>query len=298
MYILMILITIFLVFLILGLNYYCSFKSNVTSFNFFYNHKKLANIIRIIFCTILLCLYFGIRWIPSLINTIQYDLINYHISEFRSANLSILFMLDLCSMLGWLLPFLCIFDWKKQRVLKPIALLSVIGGLATIFFTIPELYTSWDIKKFFIGTFDIGISHSDEPLMFIMHLWMVGIGFYIITKNNYFNRYNILFLSIYIVLYISYILSISLPLNIESHVSGLAYGDIFKMSEEYYLFNNLLYETIPSYGLMSILNLNHPWSSALLWVGIILIIILSVAFKNTSNFLIQNKILKYKFIPY
>ena len=248
--------------------------------------NKLSTILRIFVCLILITLYLSLRWIPAIINIDEFNLFSANASEYRSANLSIFFMLDLCSILGILTPILFIFDWKRKILLKPIAILSILGGMATILFTLPDLYNYWDLKKFFIGSDYAGGNNGDEPLMFLMHWWMISLGFIVLVKSDYYKFKDFLIILAFIICYCAYILIVSKSLNIQSHVTALAYGDYFQLPNEYYQHQwAVTLDAHPPYAIfIDIFKTNKSWIGSLSsWISFAIIVIMIISIKNLSK---------------
>ncbi len=241
---------------------------------------KITEFLKYVVLILVIAIYFFIRWTPALINVIKYNLFVAPPSEFRSANISILLLLDLCSFIGILLPFAFLFD-KKKKIVPSIAVLSVLGGFATMFFTIPEMYSRpFDAKLFFIGNLNIGDGSHDEPLMFIMHYWMICVGLNIIVWQDKITFIDIIKIIGIILLYLGLILGVSRGFNIQTHVTALVEGDFVKLDDSYYLGDK--YYTAPSYEVFCDIFNTSNWELAALsaWSSFTWITLLIAGFKN------------------
>lgn len=241
---------------------------------------KIIDIMKYLLLIILIATYFLVRWTPALINVIKYNLFNANPSEFRSANISILLMLDLCSFIGILLPVVMLFD-KKNKITPSIALLAILGGFATIFFTIPEMYNNqigW--KSFFIGNLSIGDGSHDEPLMFTMHYWMICLGINTITWYCKIKLFDIIKVIALIIIYFLYIFTISRTLNIQTHVTAIVQGDLVKLNDSYYLSGK--YYTSPSYSIFCEIFKTSSWEIGTVsaWISFTVITLLIAGIKN------------------
>lgn len=283
-------------------------------------HENILRIITIIFCLTCIGLYIGLRWVPGLQNIIKYGLLTTHTSptEFRSANISIVFMLDLCSMLGILIPLLKIFDNKKKVLLKPLAYLACLGGYATLFFTVTESYLTipgtngtvaqpWDAYYFFFSAkgSEIGNGSSDEPLMFLMHYWMVLIGLHTIVWESKVNWKEFLIILTFIVLYAIYIYSMSSSLQLYTHVTAMVKGDFEPMTSgqapiipDYYTFvyngvNLNKYPGHPSYKVFVDIYGCTTWeaASAVTWVTFAVIVCIEIFIKNFVSYFTEHDLI-------
>ncbi len=264
-------------------------------------HNNILRILNIICCLVCLGLYFGLRWAVGLENIINYHLLttNTRPSEFRSANISIVFMLDLCSMIGFLILILKLFDNKKKILLKPVSYLAVLGGYATLFFTVTDSYLyapttdgsvkyrDWDAYYFFFSSKTLGIGDSDEPLMLLMHLWMVIIGLHTIVWESKVSMKDFCKILACIIIYAIYIYSMSKGLHLFTHVTAIVEGDFMKMPDEYYVFewngqHIDEYPGHPSYKVFIDIYGCKTWevASAVTWITFAVIVILFVLIKN------------------
>ncbi len=203
----------------------------------------ILRVMAITVCIVCLGLYIGLRWSLGLKNIIDYNLFKQPRSEFRSANISIVFMLDLSSFIGVLILILKLFDNKHKHLLKPLAFLSILGGYAAIFFTCTATYSTlpmsnvtrpWDAYYFFFSARTIGVGDSDEPLMFLMHFWMVTIGVHTVVWDGRITLKDFGIILFSIILYAIYIFGVSRGLNIETHVTAMVKGDFVIMDKPYY----------------------------------------------------------------
>ncbi len=265
-------------------------------------HNNILRITSVILCLVCIGLYFGLRWALGLENVIKYHLLtdNTRPSEFRSANISIVFMLDLCSFVGILILFLKIFDNKKKVLLKPVAYLAVLGGYATLFFTVTEsylylptvddsiVYRDWDPYYFFFSAKTLGIGDSDEPLMFLMHLWMVVIGVHTVVWESRVTMKEFCKILACIILYAIYIYSMSAGLHLYTHVTAIVEGDFMRMPPDYYTFEwdgvtISQYPGHPSYSVFIDIYGCKTWQAAsvVTWITFAVIVILVILLKNT-----------------
>ena len=253
------------------------------------NESKQTGIwrkISIALCVLCIALYIGFRWSLAIYNIDKYDLFNASVSEFRSANLSIFLMLDLCSFLGILLPILIIFDWKHRYMLRPVALLALLGGTATVFFTTPDLYSNvWNAQLFFIGSRTIGVSDSDEPLMFTMHFWMIIMALITLSTDKKISLKEYGKTVLFILCYAGYITLCSQLLDIKTHVTATVIGDFVKLSPSYYEWMSIA-DGHPSYGIfIEIYGVsNWIWASVVTWITFAVIVTIFVAIHNASYY--------------
>ncbi len=265
-------------------------------------HNNILRIITIILCLVCIGLYFGLRWAVGLENIIKYGLLttDQRPCEFRSANISIVFMLDLCSFLALFILILKIFDNKKKILLKPISYLAVLGGYATLFFTVTDsylymptsdgsiVYRNWDAYYFFFSSKTIGVGDSDEPLMFLMHLWMVVIGLHTIVWESKVTMKEFGKILACIVIYAIYIFSMQKGLHLFTHVTAIVEGDFMQMPPSYYEFvydGKVIsqYPGHPSYAVFIDIYGCKTWeaASAVTWITFAVIVILIILIKNT-----------------
>ncbi len=246
--------------------------------------EKLTWIICSILSLICIVFYLSFRWIPAIAYISKYNLVNTSVTEFRSANISIVFMLDLCSILGILLPLLVIFDWKKKILLKPLSILGILGGMATILFTTIDLYSInvWNVKEFFLGSNYAGSNNGNEPLMFIMHYWMIIISFFVVSRTDSYKIKDVFKIVIFIIIYLIYILIIAYSLNIKSHVTALVVGDYFILNNSYYIHQWSLSKPHPPYSIfVEIFGTNKSWIGSLSsWLTFTIITIIIILVKN------------------
>lgn len=284
MSILMLCLTIFsALFIVCWKWIYINFFSKTLLNNNF--QKKVLNVkivdwIKYFIIALIIILYFFVRWTPALINVIKYNLFNQLPSEFRSANISILLMLDLCSFLGILLPITLLID-KNKKFVPAVAVLSVLGGFATMFFTVPEMYNvPFNAKLFFIGNLNIGDGSHDEPLMFLMHYWMICIGLNVIVWRSKITLWDTFKVVILILSYLAYILAISRGFNIQTHVTAVVQGDFVKLNESYYANNK--YYALPSYEVFCEIFGTTSWQLGIVaaWTSFAWITLLIIGFKN------------------
>lgn len=301
MFILMILITIASI--VLALSSRTIFHKFILNSNFYFWYKSIdkKNCLTYLICSffslICLILYFSMRWIPAVINIANNGLFDSTISEYRSANLSLMFMLDLCSFLGFLMPLLVIVDYKKQILLKPLAMLSILGGMATILFSTPDLYQYWNANIFFAGSKYAGGNNGDEPLMFLMHLWMVVIGCTVVARTDKYRMKHILIIIGFIMLYCAYILMISKLLDIKTHVTALEIGDYYLLDKSYYDHQwAVTKEPHPPYQIfVEIFSTNKTWAGPVIsWSVFAMFVILMITTKNISYNIINKKSISNK----
>ena len=253
------------------------------------NESKQTNVwrkISIIMCLICITLYISLRWSLAIYNIAKYDLFNASVSEFRSANISVFLMLDLCSLLGVLLPILIIFDWKHRYLLRPVALLALLGGCATVFFTTPDLYSHiWNGQLFFIGSRTIGDSGSDEPLMFTMHFWMIVMALITLLTDKKITLKEYGKTILFILCYAGYISLCSQLLNIKTHVTATVIGDFVHLSPSYYEWMSTA-PGHPSYGIfIDIYGVsNWKWASVVTWITFAVIVTIFVAIHNINYY--------------
>ncbi len=301
----MIISTIVTMVAILGIRYYFLARKQVSLKAYMFeketHDKNTWRIVSIVMCIICIAIYIGFRWSLSIYNISHYDLFNAGVSEFRSANLSIFLMLDLCSLLGVLLPITIIFDWKHQYILKPVALLALLGGTATVFFTTPDLYGHrWDVQLYFIGSRTIGVSDSDEPLMFLMHYWMIVMSLIVIALGPKITLKEYLKTITFILCYAGYITLCSQLLDIKTHVTATVIGDFIKLDPQYYSIF-AVDNGHPSYQIfLEIYGINDWISGAVVtWITFAVIVSIFVLIKNTvyyfevKNNLIDDPNVKY-----
>lgn len=286
----------------------------------------ILRILSISACIVCLGLYIGLRWSLGLKNIIDYNLLapKQPASEFRSANISIVFMLDLCSFVGFWILIVKIFDNKNKYILKPLAYMSALGGYATLLFTCTETYLfetgkytaenyverPWDAYYFFFSAKTIGIGDSDEPLMFLMHFWMVCIGVHTIVWEPSVTVKDIIKILAFVILYAIYIFAVSRGLDIQTHVTAMVKGDFVSMPDEYYTReidgrHPMKYLGHPSYQVFLDIYYggNHSpdlWGagSALAWVSFTVIVLLIIALKNIVYSLTTNNAVVIDTISY
>ena len=204
--------------------------------NFISLHKNFLWLVSSLVCLVCVVVYFTFRYSGAISNIKTYDLFNLDPSNFRSSNLSGLFMLDLCSFLGIISPLLVIFDWKKKILLRPISILCCLGSCITLFFSASSIYDEWDVYAFFFGAKSFGMQ-EDMPLTFIMHYWMAIIGTLVLVWTPRFKLRDYITLIIIAIIYVSYVIAISRTFEIYSHCTGLVQGDFVDMSnviKDYY----------------------------------------------------------------
>ncbi len=268
--------------------------------------KHFWRILSIILAIICIAIYIGLRWGNAAYNIGKHSLFTASPSEYRSANISIFLTLDLCSLLGVLLPILVIFDWKHKYLLRPVALLGLLGGCATVFFTTPDLYgDKWDLQTFFIGSRKIGVSGSDEPLMFLMHYWMIMMALIILVNDRKITWKTYLSTVACILVYAGYITLISQLLNIQTHVTATVVGDFELLDPSYYALSGPL-PAHPSYKIFCEIYgvTNWKWAAVDTWITFGVIVTLFVAIKNIAYFnlvrtnLIQDYDAKFPFMDF
>ena len=268
-------------------------------FQDFMKKTNFLKITRIGFCLLFIFLYCFLRLTPAVENILNYDLFNAQISEFRSASISIALMLDICSFVGILMPILCIIDWKHKYLLKPLSVISVLGGACTIFFTISELYTYWDCYGFFFGSKVVGGITNDEPLMFLMHFWMVIIGLIVMTNTTRFKLKDVAILLLFFVLYLCYISGIAYGYSILSHVSAIVRGDVVVLDEKYYIFNDIIKTPHPTYQITSDLSGIQNWRilCSITWIMIVILSLLIMGIKNSCHWINDTFFNQSIFVP-
>lgn len=307
----MIILTILSMITIWGVDYYLLARKKVSlHHSTFENELKSKNIWRILSIVIsVLCiiLYISLRWGNAVNNIVKHDLFSAAVSEYRSANLSIFLLLDLCSLIGVLLPILIIFDWKHKYLLRPVALLGLLGGCATVFFTTPDLYgNKWNLQTFFIGARNIGTSECDEPLMFLMHYWMIIMSLIVIVTDKKISLKTYGLTILCILTYAAYITIMSQTLDIRSHVTATVIGDFERLSPEYYASYGGIEKAHPSYEIFCEIYgvTNWKWAAVDTWVTFAVIVTIFVFIKNISYFyfvktnLIHDHEAKFPFIDF
>ncbi len=307
---LMITLTIITIIAIFGIRYYLLVRKKaswqVLMLEKEAKDKSVWRITSIVMCIICIALYIGFRWSLAIYNINKYDLFNSAVTEFRSANISIFLMLDLCSLLGVLLPILIIFDWKHKYLLRPVALLALLGGTATVFFTTPDLYSDkWNFQLFLFGSRTIGVSDSDEPLMFLMHYWMITMAIIVLTNDQKITARIYLRTMAFILCYAGYITLCSQLLDLKTHVTATVIGDFVRLSPEYYS-QFAIAPGHPSYEIFCEIYGTHDWKWASFdtWITFAVIVTIFVGIKNISYYnlirlnLIHDNQTKFPFIDF
>lgn len=223
------------------------FSKHYYKWNYLNNKYKINRILIIVISLACLLLYFIYRWGSALEDTIRFDLLNQPASEFRSANLSGLFLFDICSLSAILLPVLAIFD-KKRILLKPLTPLGMLGGMITLIWAAPEIYTQWSASQFFLSAPEFG-KYADEPLTFIMHYWLIAFSIVSMVWDGNYKLKDILILLSFIACYVLYVALTCRALNVQSHCTALVLGDFYELPESYYTF---------TYGSTTIISTPHP----------------------------------------
>ncbi len=256
---------------------------------------KLTRIFSILICLIFLALVIWLRWSSAIINCIDDNLINKAPSEYRSANLSGAFLLDLCSLLGILILVLKIFDNKYKLFLRPLSYLALLGGAATMLATVPDQYAShnWDAYYFFFSNKTWGLGDSEEPLMFLMHWWMIVIGLNEIVWGKKPNIRDISIIITFALLYALYIYLVSSNLNIYSHVTAMVKGDFDLMDSSYYDTQWAIAPGHPGYAVFKDIYGISDWkvAAAVSWITFTVFVIIMVVLKTLSCNLFNNEVI-------
>lgn len=174
--------------------------------------------------------------------------------------------------------------FRKSDINVAFSLLALLGGLATICFTLTDLYPNWSAYNFFIGTFKIGNGNHDEPLMFFMHYWMVLIALNNLIWINKITRRQFILVLISISVYALYIFLVSHFLKIETHVTAIVKGDFVYLPASYY--QGYDYQmTEPSYSIFMKIFHTDNWviGSISAWISFAIIVILMILIKNGIN---------------
>lgn len=202
-----------------------------TKFNSKY---KFTRLMTIIVGVIAFALYIGLRWAPILYDTIQGGWFSKSASETRSANISIVLSLDVCSILGLTFPVLAIFN--KWEIIKSLAPIATLGAILTIFVTCYLRYNDvYDVTLFFLNTYEVGLVQSDlGPLLFWMHLFILGYAVSAFTWHGRFTKKNWVILLIFVAIYVPYVCTIAYTLDIRSHAMACVKGDYRHLEDSYY----------------------------------------------------------------
>lgn len=243
--------------------------------------KNIRRRILLTICIICFIWFCSFRFGPTLLKFVNDSSYFWKItSEPRNADLSVIFFLDLCGLFAWVMPVVLLLNARFKLIKKVCAVFAVLGGLVSIYGHVIDgglwniSYILFDIKDYV---------NYDEPLFFIMHFWMVGLGFYYLTICNKFSKKDVLACFGFIFIYIAYILIIQSAFDIRSHVTGLTPGDYFSVAgAPGYLGDN----TIPPYHIVpELLNvsLQNWWiCPTVMYLVFTIAVLLMIKIKNIS----------------
>lgn len=258
---------------------------------------KLTYLISVFFSVITITLYFVVRWFPVLIGVIQEDIISQQVSEFRSSNLSILFALDLCSLLGILMPMLVIFNWKTKKFLISLSPLAILGATLTILFTCSNMYMGvWDAKQFFIGVDKLGLSYGLGSLVFSLHFWILVIGYGALVWGRKYTKKHFYILAIYVICYIIYVNAIGYGLDIRTHVTASVKGEFIRLDDWYYESPLGIIGDRPTYGIFTkIFPFQQWWAVGIFaWISFCILVGFIILIRNLP-YLINFKHIRNKY---
>lgn len=239
---------------------------------------KLPNLQRALFCSIaiLIIVYYLIfRWRLGIESVIENNYLDskwlndaglnqneYPLKNNRNQAVSVVFLLDWCSLLALLCPLLIIFD-RKKILWKPIGSVAIYAAILTIIAAYLKLDGIWSFEYFFLGNQQIW--GEDAPLTFMLHYWMLVIGMLFLIYSPKVNKKDVVILICFVFSYIIYVLIMQNFLDCYSHTSALGKGDYFDYFG-FFKWANL--NQVPAYdSLAKIINNNENiW-----WVGPIIL---------------------------
>lgn len=211
--------------------------------------------------------FFELRNVENLKEFFPYD---------YSFSFSRILLLDLCPMISILLPISLIFD-KTNNVSKVLSLYGILGGVITLcgmFIDIKEINISL-VKFIFIG---------EEPniLMFSGHLITLLLSLMVLLNAKKFTKWSVLGTLLFILVYISYILSMSKIFDIECNTTGLREGDWINPYPFKFWYSEYKF-------LQDTLNIIYPYNVVFWYLIGMLIVITMIIFKNILTFNKENR---------
>lgn len=134
---------------------------------------------------------------------------------------SMVLMLDLCSLLGLVTPLVILLD-RKQVLTPAIGCLSILGAGLTFYGGYLEVDAPWTFSYLLFGNWS---SNNDLPLSFMLHMWMMGLGLYVLLwKRRWTLKDNIIMCGVGLV-YMAYVLIVTRSMQITSHATALVIND-------------------------------------------------------------------------
>ncbi|MGL4950292.1 MAG: DUF5378 family protein [Mycoplasma sp.] len=197
----------------------------------------------------------------------MFDIMNYikqmdSATEYTQSLLrSKLFLLDLCPLMAFILPLLCLID-RKRYFSKWLAPITCIGSMVTLFGQIIWETPTNLAEYIFIGT-------EPNRLYFMMHFLSFLLAIWTLVISSTFKLKEYLFVLIVLVVWLSYVLIMVNSLDIVSNATGLVEFDWVNEYGQY----NKVYKFWP---------INFPWL-VVFWYSIALIgnfLIMSIQAKH------------------
>lgn len=156
-----------------------------------------------------------------------------------SYSISRVFLLDLCPMIGLVLPIFLIVD-KTKNMAKILCPFSIIGSIITIFFVVS---TDKDIssnfwKYIFIGTYP-------NVLIFLLHYINLLFAVFVLLTSKQFTKWSMVSMILFMLIYFGYISIFINFFGVGFNTTGLSKNDWFNSIDSSYSEYGSVYNLLP-----------------------------------------------------
>lgn len=212
-----------------------SITLSLTLHNFIYKVTKTYTFVAL-FATFSFLYFVLVRWIPDIGKFFSSDInfLEQHDSYTYSIRWSKMLLLDMCPLVAFLLPLVCIFD-RSKNIAKVIAPVAIFGGFITIAFTITTTNVTVPWYEF------VFLGQDNNAIMFMMHFLTMMLGINIMLNSKKYTKWSFIGTLIFFALFLTYVLLCVNLLNIKNNATGLVSYDWIGIDGQY----SLLYSMVP-----------------------------------------------------
>lgn len=156
-----------------------------------------------------------------------------------SYSMSRVFLLDLCPMIGVILPIFLIID-KSKNMAKILCPFSIIGSIITIFFVVPF---DRDVNINFWKYVFIGM--HPNILIFFLHYINLMFAIFVLMNSKQFTKWSLISMILFMLLYFGYISIFIKFFGVGFNTTGLSKNDWFNNINSSFSEYGVVYKLLP-----------------------------------------------------